>query len=211
MVTSRDTARATTPSAVPNGSRVSSSPCTTAASTGAGTCVPPVTMSASSSSRAPDVAHLPAGGPGGRRRSGPRPPARATGRSPEAGPAARPRPARSRRLPTPRTPAARRRAPGRGRRPPTAAANRRPAPRRRAPPATRPRPRSSASRADWCGADGPGRAPRGLPRWPPPRLVARPAGPADRSRQPTLADRSARSTCRPQRSAVTCQRRCNGR
>ena len=36
MVTSRDTARATTPSAVPNGARVSNSPCATAAITGAG-------------------------------------------------------------------------------------------------------------------------------------------------------------------------------
>ena len=43
MVTSRDTARATSPSAVPNGASVSSSPWATAASTGAGTSDLPVT------------------------------------------------------------------------------------------------------------------------------------------------------------------------
>ena len=53
MVTNRDTARATTPSALPNGFSVNSSPCATAAITGADAWVRAVTMLASSSSRGP--------------------------------------------------------------------------------------------------------------------------------------------------------------
>ena len=49
---SRPAARATTPSAEPNGASVSSSPWTTATTTGAGAAVPPVTRSASSARRA---------------------------------------------------------------------------------------------------------------------------------------------------------------
>ena len=49
---SRAAARATTPSAEPNGARASSSPWTTATTTGAGAAVPPVTRSASSARRA---------------------------------------------------------------------------------------------------------------------------------------------------------------
>src|ERR1700759_1427019 len=56
MVTSRDTARATTPSALPKGARVSSSPWATAAITGAGAPLPPVTIFASSSRRGPTSA-----------------------------------------------------------------------------------------------------------------------------------------------------------
>ncbi|TBM34890.1 hypothetical protein DIQ86_33035, partial [Mycolicibacterium smegmatis] len=53
IVTSRETARATTPSAVPNGASVSNSPCATAASTGAGALDPPVRSSISNSRRGP--------------------------------------------------------------------------------------------------------------------------------------------------------------
>ncbi|CNX27515.1 acetyl-coenzyme A synthetase [Mycobacterium tuberculosis] len=56
IVTSRDTARATTPSAQPNGLSVKSSPCATAATTGADARVGWVTTSASNSKRGPTSA-----------------------------------------------------------------------------------------------------------------------------------------------------------
>ena len=129
---------------------------------------------------AADLRRRRAVGPAGRRRSGPRPPARAAGRSLAAGPAARRRPTTSPRPPAPPKPAAHPPAPGRAHRSRTAAASRRRAPRMPAPPAARPRPPSPAIRADSCDGDAPGPAPRGPLRRPPPRRAARPTGPADR-------------------------------
>ena len=162
---------------------VSSSPCATAASTGAGTLVPPVTMSASSSSRRPTSASaawtaepVVVDQVGGGQRVQPR---HRLQRRPLPDADQRRRAALQRLRHPQRTGQHRIGVPG----PRTAATNHRRAPTTPLRPAAPPRRRSPAIPADWCGAGGPCPAPRGPPRPRRPRRAVRPAEPAGQPRR----------------------------
>ena len=214
MVISRDTARATTPSATPNGASVSSSPCATAASTGAGTRCRRHDVGRAAPA-APDVGVRPRPaqpvvvgqiGGGQRVQPGHRLQRRPLPHPDQRGGATLERLGHPQRTRQHRVGLARRRG---------SSATRRRAPTTRAPPAPPPRPPSPASHAGWPGADAPGRAPRG-----PRRTLGDPGQPASgasgsvtaaHASRP-LGSASARRSSRgpaARRHAVSRQRPCN--
>ena len=191
MVTNRDTARATTPSALPNGFSVSSSPCATAATTGADARVrdghdvgeqlqPRADFAVGTWAAQPILVHL----IGCRQHVQTR---QSLQRCPLPHPDQRSRTA-FQRLRHPQR-AGKHRMGNRGGLLSPAAPDPRRAPMTPAPPAAPPRRRSPASRAGWPGAGAPGPARHGPGRWQPRPRATPSAEPArQRSQVANLID-----------------------